>query len=275
GHYVLDLQDGLVFSEDFSPEEITKKDDEFLVSLPQWTSAQGFQLMEKFALCCRDSLLRQELKSILHSGRGVFRKFKDLINHRPHWQRRWLRFKSREMEQMILHWLQEYKDYLELSHLTEEPENLDDLIKSDFTLQWDDSSKLEEIRRLDYDIWSDFYPQVPESYIELLNRRYRGNCPLIIDEKNHVISLQDLDGQLVAFLTFQQMDKELILLRSIFTLEAFRGLGLASLLLEEFTGSLDSEDVYIEISPQIDPLENFFKQRGLQKTDQGPLWMKG
>ena len=55
-------------------------DDEKFYNLPEWTSADGFKLREDFVNNLYSPLAREELQEILHSGRGVFKSFRNLLN---------------------------------------------------------------------------------------------------------------------------------------------------------------------------------------------------
>ena len=46
-------------------------------ALPEWNSSQGFSLREEFVSTLHPSIAKDELQRILHSGRGVFRSFKE------------------------------------------------------------------------------------------------------------------------------------------------------------------------------------------------------
>ena len=48
-------------------------------SLPEWDSAAGFALRTEFAGKLRAPLAKEELQRVLHSGRGVFKSFKNVL----------------------------------------------------------------------------------------------------------------------------------------------------------------------------------------------------
>ena len=54
-------------------------DDENYYSLPDWTSADGFELMENFTAGLHNPNAYKELRRCLANRRGVFRNFKDIL----------------------------------------------------------------------------------------------------------------------------------------------------------------------------------------------------
>ena len=47
--------------------------------LPEWDSAAGFKLREDFVSNLNSPLAHEALQEVLHSGRGVFRNFRNVI----------------------------------------------------------------------------------------------------------------------------------------------------------------------------------------------------
>ena len=56
-----------------------KGDDEFFYDLPEWDSAAGFKLREDFVERLNAPIAHEALQEVLHSGRGVFRNFRNVI----------------------------------------------------------------------------------------------------------------------------------------------------------------------------------------------------
>ncbi len=107
-----------------------------LIPMPEWTPADGFRLMDSFTATISDSAFRESLQSILQSGNGVFRRFKDTLKGRPGTEGLWHRYKQREMRKAALSWLSRWSDALELESLETEPEeDLDDLSLSEFSFR--------------------------------------------------------------------------------------------------------------------------------------------
>lgn len=262
--YCLDLVEGLVIERSRLPENLLDTQ----IPLPPWTPAEGFILMEKFVTSLNNPLYQEELKSILHSGKGVFRKFKNLLKERVEMERLWFRFKQNEMKDIILEWLGRYEEYLELTEIAEEPDMLDDLINSDFTLCRDPHEFLETMRDWDVHLWDELYSDYPESYREEQRRRYREGNPLRIDERNHILAIKDTQGKLASFLWYE-VHHGLVLIRSLYTLIEYRGIGLASQLIGRLFEELQVLDHFplVEVSPipHQTKMEHLFSLTGMVK----------
>jgi len=262
--YYLDLVKGLVVQSD----RIQNIQESVHIPLPAWHPSDGFILMEKFVSSLNNPLFQEEMKSILHSGKGVFRKFKNLLKQRKDLERQWFRFKQKEMLNIILEWLEIHQDYLELTELGDELDYLDDLINSDFTLCYDPEDCIEQMRELDTELWYELYPDYPEIYYQELQKRFRHHNPLRIDEENHILAVKDMEGRLASFLWFTQKES-IVFLRSLITIKEYRGIGLATQLVNELTQRLNQKmDSYLlEISPvpHNNRLEHLFSSLGLKR----------
>jgi GNAT superfamily N-acetyltransferase len=102
------------------------------IDIPEWNSADGFRLMERFASGIRNPMLKDELSCALNRGRGVFRAFKNVLNSYPSIEKRWFTFKEREMKHEIFHWYNALRDEWGLERIGLEPEETNDLVLEDF-----------------------------------------------------------------------------------------------------------------------------------------------
>lgn len=137
GEHVLDLRHGIVVDletgeafDDGEPSE--EGEEERFLSIPEWSSADGFRLMERFAAGLRNPIVREELTAALDRGRGVFRAFKDVLSNRPEVERLWFSFKEKEMRHVILEWYNALREEWGLERIGEEPEETSDLVLEDF-----------------------------------------------------------------------------------------------------------------------------------------------
>lgn len=267
GHFLLDLEKGMVVE----ASTAVKGKEETQIPLPDWKPSDGFILMEKFVTSLNNPLYKDQLLQILHTGKGVFRKFKNLLKDHPPLERLWYNFKQKEMQNIILDWLESYLDYLELSHLGNEPESLQDLILSDFILLQDPQHLLHELEEWDKLMWDELFPEVQTSYKNELVRRYRKDNPLRIDEKNQLWVYQNSEGITASFLWFEKHN-DLILCRCLYTKEEFRGMGLASELLSQLSAMAENSTIpFIEIAPvpHNPRLERLFIQSGFIRQSCG------
>ncbi len=102
---VLCLDDGNVYPQEMLEEYFDDVEGHNFVDLPDWSSSDGYQLMCSFVQVCDDDKLKNELSKALNSGaRGVFRRFRSVLESHEGALSKWYEFKDRKMEQYILSW---------------------------------------------------------------------------------------------------------------------------------------------------------------------------
>lgn len=102
---VLCLDDGNVYPQEMLEEYFDDVEGHNFVDLPDWNSADGYRLMCSFVQVCDDDKLKNELSKALNSGaRGVFRRFRSVLESHEGALSKWYEFKDRKMEQYILSW---------------------------------------------------------------------------------------------------------------------------------------------------------------------------
>ena len=116
------------------PAERSKENPERFIRIPDWKPSDGFYLMEKFISLLRNPVFREKLKSCLTEGRGVFRKFKNILKEREDIERLWFNFKDKEMKLRVSSWYNDFCEFRGYNALVIESEETSDLILSDFVL---------------------------------------------------------------------------------------------------------------------------------------------
>ena len=142
------IVDALIFAmEDQDTRRVVKVEDgsvllcgpetegEAFVSLPSWSSREGFRLMEDFLKTVRSPGPRRELTSALNRGRGVFKAFKEVLNNFPEVDKAFHDFKLRAMKAIIRAWYDDIREVQGLERLGPEPEETNDLIRDDFGIE--------------------------------------------------------------------------------------------------------------------------------------------
>ena len=104
------------------------------VPLPPWKPVDGFYLMERFVAAVSNRHVRGQLRAALSTGKGVFRSFKNVLKQSRDLERRWYRFKEREMQRVVLDWYNQEREAAGLERLGPEPEEIEDLTISDFVV---------------------------------------------------------------------------------------------------------------------------------------------
>lgn len=236
--FYFDLQEGMVLTRgEIIGEEIEQSR---YLSIPTWSSAQGFQLMERFTAGLKNPLYRQELGKALSSGRGVFRKFKDVLHQYAPLEKLWYGFKEKEMRREVKEWFSRHLDALELESLGPEPEETEDLLLSDFPVRFQETDTYlegdEEIEKVIDELCEDGEGQITAS---LAFREYLFDRMLDLMDSSDCsgrIIAETPEGQLagVCYLTaFKGSDGSVTVFFPFLHVEArFRGLGLAKTLME-------------------------------------------
>ncbi len=103
---------------------------------PEWSSRQGFRLMEDFLATVRSPSARQELTAALGRGRGVFKCFKETLAVYPDVERAYHEFKAQTMRNVIHEWYDDIREREGLSRLGPEPDDSNDLVESDFGIEY-------------------------------------------------------------------------------------------------------------------------------------------
>lgn len=114
-------------------EQRLERADEY-VPTPRWKPADGFDLMEGFVTTVPNRYYREQLRDALATGKRVFRSFKNALKQSRDLERSWYRFKEREMRRVVAEWYNREREAAGLERLGPEPEEIDDLTVSDFTV---------------------------------------------------------------------------------------------------------------------------------------------
>jgi GNAT superfamily N-acetyltransferase len=209
-------------------------------SIPRWSSAQGFQLMERFTASLNNPLYRQELSKALSSGRGVFRKFKDVLHQHAPLEKLWYNYKEKEMRREVREWFSRNLDALELASLGPEPEETEDLLLTDFPIGFQECTGYLEADEV-IEAVVDEICQDEEGFVKysLGFREY------LFEHIHEMMDSSDQSGRIGAvspdgtlagalYITaFQGSDDSLsAFIPFLFVVPEFRGLGLAKTLIE-------------------------------------------
>jgi GNAT superfamily N-acetyltransferase len=81
-----------------------------ILPLPAWSSTDGFRMMREFSESLHNPSVQAELRSVLDSGQGVFRRFKLVLKPRDLLYRQWLRFKRKFMEEKVRLWIEQWPE---------------------------------------------------------------------------------------------------------------------------------------------------------------------
>ena len=107
-------------------------DSENLEALPQWTSSDGYNLLESFVATIRGSRACDELRCVLAEGRGVFKNFKNALKKYPYIERRFNFYKHKQMCLRVIEWYNALREARGLEKLEQNIEECDNLLEEDF-----------------------------------------------------------------------------------------------------------------------------------------------
>lgn len=213
--------------------KIADNKDRFL-AIPLWGPLEGFKIREQFVVSLINPVYREKLDKVLHNGRGVFRKFKDVLHTNPIILQQWYLFKADYMKAIVVQWYEENKGIIKLEKLPEDIEEMpNDLLLQEFEIDYNDETKKDEIKNLR----NFFLSSLNEIESILIKRRIK----LIKDSK--YISVTSFDDKVVGFIEYEVVENNLVEIISYGILEEFRGLGLFSLLLDRLMRQLKRENI--------------------------------
>jgi GNAT superfamily N-acetyltransferase len=232
--------------------------------IPVWDSAKGFQLMEKFVVTLRNPVYRQRLQEALTGGKGVFRKFKDVLNERKDIERLWFSFKEREMRREVKEWYELTCERLGLEKLGEEPEETEDLIITDFVIRDGSGDDLDYVKRKDREAFSDMFPDEEQHIVQEHYRHMRADAQIESGKGNDIQIIETPLGEPAGFIWGSE-NGPVIRVHQIFIEKTFRGLGLAKLLLESFLNRVhqgERSTVLIELSGAAMNMASYLELQG-------------
>lgn len=274
--FLVDAQNSiLVSAEKFSADE-----DSFFC-LPEWNSSDGFALMEDFVSTLHSPIAKDELQQILHSGRGVFRNFKDTLKKYPEVEKLWHRFKNRKMRLYINGWYNQLREIWGLEKLDHEPEETGDLIQDDFNFESYSSSNQEEVlfnlkNAASGEIENSASEELKRALFDLWIQQFeKGDLQTQIGIVCHSNS-DEFAGCITAKPVYWETNSrgtdKIVVLTSFYVLDKFRGLGIGSELLELFINTLkDQKKKWVLLTNTIipDSLMPLLTRNGFERIGSG------
>jgi ribosomal protein S18 acetylase RimI-like enzyme len=149
----------LILGDDSPESDLSGMDEgDDLLEPPEWTSGDGYSLMESFTAGVADPISRSALTAAIGRGRGVFRAFKLALDAFPEIERRWFDYKHAEMSRRIREWYDKSRVARGLERLGPEPEDRDELLMDDFSFRY-----------AGRDSWADCKPLFRKGFDEALS----------------------------------------------------------------------------------------------------------
>jgi GNAT superfamily N-acetyltransferase len=255
GEFLLDTVEGVVSGgpdgPDFLDDDFDDDDGEGgerYIDLPEWDSADGFRLMERFAAAFRNPLIREELSSALGLGKGVFRAFKDVLGRYPEAEKLWFSFKEKEMKKEIWRWYNGLREEWGLEKIGAEPEDTGDLVLEDFCFrpfEEKDRFQADALHLLCVDEFGESLAEAGSiSEVETIT------CELCSFRNALGASFgtvaESMGGDFAGYISGALKDAALYI-QSLEVKPEYRGLGLGEALLVKLINSLDPEKIKIVV----------------------------
>lgn len=265
----------LVRAEDSSlvPESSTvSADEDSFYALPEWNSSHGFNLREDFVSTLHSPIAKDELQSILHSGRGVFRSFKNKIKEYPEVEKLWHSFKHKRMLLYINDWYNQLREIWGLEKLEQEPEDNENLLEEDFLFSEYSSMEYEELighfnnaakGSFEDNLNQDLGEAIFELWLQDFKRgEEKEQCGLICRTPD-----EEFAGCITSAPISKRTDK-IVVLTSFYVQEKFRGLGIGAKLLSKHMDVLrDLKKKWILLTSIVpDSMEALLMTSGFKRT---------
>lgn len=212
-----------------------KVDEDKVYGLPEWKPADGFALREAFVNQLHVQEVQRELKNVLHSGRGVFKNFRNVLKNYPDVDKRWHIFKYKFMSARIKDWYNSLRQVWGLEKLDYFSETDDDLVHDDFSFEEYKSSEnqMEVLQNtsafLTDDNWN-LPDELKKAFYESIVNQFKN---YEADNQTGFIcrsQSDDFAGCITASVITENQEETMIL-TSFFIPENFRGLGIGTELL--------------------------------------------
>jgi len=253
-----------------------KVDDDNYYGLPEWTAANGFELREAFVNQLHIPAAKKELKEVLHSGRGVFKNFRNVLKNYPDADKRWHIFKHKFMSARINDWYNTLREVWGLEQIDYFSETDEDLVHDDFSfVEYKASENQQEVLFNTDAFLTDESVDLPkdlrEAYYALLADRFRA-----YDAESQLgfvcrSQAEEFAGCITASVMTGKQEKTMVM-TSFFVPETFRGLGIGTELINMLFQKLRACGKKMILLPNIfipEFFEPFLIRRGFKKIRNG------
>ena len=260
-----------------NPAEDLKIDENKVYSLPNWTSDDGFNLMEAFSEPCRSPLARNELKRCLQSRRGVFRNFKNILKAYPDVEKRWFAFKTKRMLSKINEWYNDLRETWGLELLEEDSiDEMEDLVRNDFEFKEYDSGRDKECVDRAVEIMAEEYKDSFEGEIGIsIAAMWRYQSAFSKSENKYGFvcysHLKEFLG-CILFSSCPSSAKKTVVVTDFFVFQNYRGLGIGKELFQKCLEKAKNSGIqWVLFSNTIIPesMEHLLSQFSFEKLGSG------
>lgn len=236
----------LVNAEDISGK--SKAQSEEYYDIPEWTSADGYNLMETFTNSIRMPRAREDLRRILQAGRGVFRNFKTTVKLYPQIERKWYLFKNESMKKRVVEWYNTLRDSWGLEQLEYNPrEETEDLVQTDFVFsEYNPQKDGGDIRTIASFLAKDYEAQFDPLLAQAVTDIWQNLSHFSAAEAKLGFVCRSQTDEFIGCLLVSfcpSSAKKAVMLTDFFVLPNFRGMGIAEALLQKCKPYLEQRGI--------------------------------
>ena len=270
--FVLDARDCVLVEKTDGVQD----DGERYYDLPEWDSAAGFALREDFVNTLNSPLAHEALQQVLHSGRGVFKNFRNVLKDYPEVEKKWHLYKNTKMLNYINGWYNNLREVWGLEKLDYVPESDDSLIHDDFSFEAYNSQS--DKRELVLQANADFKARndnLSQDLLQALFAFWQSQFEQADTEGQTGFICRSFSNDFAGCITtsyISQKQEKVMILTSFFVPASFRGLGIGTELISMCLSQLKKLGKRWLILPQMlvpDFLEPMLLRTGFEKIESG------
>jgi ribosomal protein S18 acetylase RimI-like enzyme len=238
--------------------------------LPRWGSAEGFHLMESFVTSLDNPAYREQLSRSLTMGRGVFRAFKDSLKQNKEIEKLWFAYKERRLHGVIISWYNANREARGLAKLPAEPEEIEELVMSDFTFTWEIGGRGPAVRQLDQDAFFELFPSQSPAELERRFTEKRRDLPAAGGAASPILIAETPAGDL-AGLVWGVINGRSVNILQLAVSPGYRGTGLGEILLRQFLTAMRGrgmQRLVTELMGKSLRFSDFFRSVGFEPVAQ-------
>ncbi len=241
--------------------------------IPEWTSIDGFKVMEHFVASLHSPQAKELLQEVLFAGKGVFRNFKNTLKDYPEVERQWFAFKQRVLKEKVVSWYNVLRDSWGLQRIEGEPEETENLIFDDFMFREYNEALDKEHILLAEDMAIKSLEQLYTDDLGLIVKTYfTHQMSMLESEKSILYCCFNIVGDFSGVISVAPLSasvSESVVVNLFFVLPAWRGLGLGKELLMLCLHELKKRNIRWVILPEMFVPKTFTKvllRSGFVKT---------
>jgi uncharacterized LabA/DUF88 family protein len=203
------------------------------ILIPTWGPFEGFKMREDFVNELRNPVYKEKLNKVLHTGRGVFKKFKEILHSNTSIERQWYVFKEKYMKAVVIKWYEFNDGAINLEQLPLDIEELpDDLLMEDFQFEfYNNDEKIDEIN----EIMENCFKEISDIEAIIIKNRQS-----LVKNTKHLCVLTP-DNRLVAYLEYKKINDFSNEILSYGVIPECRGLGLFDTMLDRLVRQSNRE----------------------------------